>query len=100
MRFKVKATYFIDAANWEEAEIQVENNLAEADQIDSEPATKSPTDIITYGIASKISDKHRKIFFGDIDEYEEKSNELKQITLDWLENLMEEVFASNKENWS
>ena len=101
MKFKVTATYYVDAANWVEAENKVENKQELADQIESDPVGKSPRDYIMFGISTKIHDMHNKIFFEpETDKtYEEKLAKLRNEASIWLDNLLEEVIRSNESNW-
>ena len=101
MRHKVIATYYVDANTWIEAENQVEQKLAEADQIESEPSSKNPRDMIGYALATKIYDRHNKIFFerSILDNYDDDLEALKKETLHWLENILDEVISTNESSW-
>ena len=63
MKYKVRATHYIDAPSWVEAEKQVEQGLSDPDAIDSEPLSKAPADIIRFGISAKIYEQQLKIYF-------------------------------------
>lgn len=101
MKFKIKATYYVEAPSWSEAENRVEQQLVTADQIDSEPADKTARDMIIYGISTKIYEKHNKIFFNpNMDKtYEEKLKSLRSNTSIWLENILEEIIKNNEQGW-
>jgi hypothetical protein len=101
MKYKIKANYFVKAPSWIEAEKQVEQGLVEADTIESEPISKSPTDIVTFGIASRIYEEHTKIFFSanTQEEYEEEVDNLKSKINIWLTNIVEDIINSNEQEW-
>lgn len=101
MKFKVRATYYVEAPSWTEAEQRVEQKLIDTDQIDSEPADKTARDMVMYGISTKIYNEHNQIFFDpNLDKtYEEKLEILKTKTGIWLENLLEEIVKSNEQSW-
>lgn len=102
MKYKIKATHFVEAPDWTIAEQIVERNLSEPDQIDSEPVSKSPRDIIMYGLASKIFETHQKIFFESDDygkTYEQKLESLKAETNIWLNGILNELISNNEEHW-
>jgi hypothetical protein len=102
MKYKVVTKHFVEASSWIAAEELVEKKLTEPDQIESEPADRTPRDYVMFGISSKIFDEHNKIFFDThINEsYEVKVEKLKAQMSNWLDNLLEEVIKGNEENWS
>ena len=102
MKYKVTTTSYVEASNWIDAEEQVEKKLIDPDQIDSEPADRTPRDYVMFGISSKISEEHNKIFFDPhiTESYEVKVERLKAQMSNWLDNLLEEVIKGNEENWS
>jgi len=102
MKFKVKTTSFVEATSWRNAEHQIEQQLIDADQIESEPISKSSTDLLIFAITAKIEDMHRKIYFdsNDEEEYKEKLVWLRIKTATWLDNILDDVLASNEEIWS
>lgn len=101
MKIKVRATHYVEAPSWEEAERRVEQHLVEPDQIDSEPASRSPRDIAMFAIASKIYEEHNKITFEDElhESYDHKVALLKHHTLIWLEGILDEVISTNEQDW-
>lgn len=102
MKFKVKTTSFIEATSWRDAEHIIEQQLPDADQIESEPISKSSTDLLIFAITAKVEDMHRKIYFdsNDDEEYKQKLVWLKMKTANWLDNVLNEVLDSNEELWS
>lgn len=99
MKFKIKATHYVDAPSWVEAEKQVEQGLSDADRIESEPLSKAPADIIKFGISSKIYEQHTKIYFDGPDDYEENMNRLRNSVRLWILNITEEIIRSNEQEW-
>jgi len=101
MKYKVTAKHYVEASCWEEAERRVEQGLVEPDQIDSEPANRSPKDIATFAISSKIHKEHRTIFFEDElhDTYDHKLFLLRKETLIWLESMLDEIINTNEQDW-
>ncbi len=101
LKYKIRAKYYVDAVSWAEAEKQVEQGLIEADSIDSEPVSRSPTDIVMFGIASKIYDEHTKIFYTSTDqeEYKEEVEKLKEKINIWVTNIVEDLISNNEQEW-
>lgn len=103
MRIKVTATHYVDALTWIEAEKQVEAQLSIPDTIESEPAGMDPRDIVEFAIASKIHDRHNKLFFDSYEtdsSYEEQVEILKEQVRDWLSNILDDIISNNEEGWS
>ena len=102
MKFKVKTTSFVEATSWRDAEYQIEQQLPDADQIESEPISKSSNDLLIFAITAKIEEEHRKIFFEADDdiEYIKGLTELRSKARIWIANVLDEVIASNEELWS
>ncbi len=101
MKFKVKTTSFVEATSWRDAEYQIEQQLSDADQIVSEPISKSSNDLLIFAITAKIEEEHRKIFFEEEEEeYYQKLTILKGKSIRWLSNVLDEVISSNEELWS
>lgn len=101
MKFKVKTTSFVEASSWRDAEHQIEQQLVDADQIESEPISKSSNDLLVFAITAKIEEEHRKIFFEEgQEEYYEKLTLLKGKATRWLTNVLDEAITSNEELWS
>ena len=101
MKYKVKAKYFVEAGSWNEAEQQVENGLVEADQIESEPASRHARDIVTFGVSDKIAQSHSKIFFEPVTDkpYDVKVDELRQETIIWMLGILDDIISTNESNW-
>ena len=100
-KFKVEAVHYVEAADWKDAETQVEMQLSEPEEVVSKPATDSPNDYIAFGISKKILEEHNALFFkseNDV-EYEQKLNILKESLLVWLTNIALNVIANNEKNW-
>jgi hypothetical protein len=101
MKIKVKATHYVEASSWREAEYKVEQGDSTPVEIESEPSSKSPLDLLYFAIAAKLEDEHRKIFFeSDGAEYETKMQELREKMDIWLKNGMEHIISANEFLWS
>lgn len=102
MKYKVITKSYVEAPSWEEAERRVEQMLVQPDEIESEPASRAPRDLVMFGLSSKIFDEHNKIFFTneEIDSsYEYKMHKLRKETMIWLEAILEDIIRSNEEDW-
>lgn len=101
-KIKVKAVYYVDAADWQEAESAVEQHLITADRIESEPASQAARDFISFGIKKHIYAEHNKIYFENQDNekiYKQKVEELFNKTSKWVENIIEEALLTNEKSW-
>ena len=100
MKIKVKATHYVEASSWREAEYKVEQGDSIPDEIESEPISRSGQDLLHFAISAKLEDEHRKIFFNDTDEYDKNLIELKNNMEIWLRNGLDHIIANNEQLWS
>jgi hypothetical protein len=99
MRIKVKATHYVEASNWREAEYKVEQGDSTPVEIESEPMSKSPQDLLHFAISAKLEEEHRKIFFNSED-YSKDLADLREKMYTWLKNGLELVISNNENLWS
>lgn len=101
MKYKVRATHYVDAPSWVEAEKRVEQGLSEADAIESEPVSKAPADIVKFGIASKLYDLHFDIYFNNQDDSERatETENLRAETIRWITNIIDDIMSNNEQEW-
>lgn len=102
MKIKVKATHYVEAPSWREAEYKVEQGDSTPEEIESEPSSKAPLDLLHYAIAAKLEEEHRKIFFdcADKEDYEANMDKLREEMHIWLTNGLEHIIKSNEYLWS
>tara|TARA_Y100000034_G_scaffold136800_1_gene215900 strand:+ start:24307 stop:24615 length:309 start_codon:yes stop_codon:yes gene_type:complete len=100
LKIKVIATHYVEAPTWVEAEQQVEQQLVQPDEIESEPTSHAPKDVVMFGVASKLYNEHNKIYFdSEPEEYEERVESLKISMMNWLENIVDDIIISNEDEW-